>query len=229
MLRDTRLARPFERHRLQRAAQSYADHRWPVVPGARLRGDRFACDQLGCPTVTCHPALLDWQSTALLDRARIAGWWQRANYGVLLATGHTFDVLEVAGPIGRKLAREVRGPIAVAPSGLPAGAAEGSPRSGSPGRSAASQRWMFLVRAGSEILPALADRACVVLHRTGSWIPAPPTRLPTGAVRWLARPAECDWTPADPRAVQHALARLLLDDRQPRQVWRLNRAIPTIE
>jgi hypothetical protein len=207
MLRDTRLARPFERHRLQRAAQLYADHHWPVVPGARLRGDRFACDQFGCPTVTCHPALPDWQSTASLDRARIAGWWQRANYGVLLATGHTFDVLEVAGPTGRRLAREVRGPIAVAPS----------------------QRWMFLVRAGSEMLPTLAERPCVVLHRAGSWIPAPPTPLPTGSVRWLARPAEFDWAPADPLVVQRAAVRLLVDDHQPRQVWHLNRAIPTVE
>jgi hypothetical protein len=208
MLRDTWLARPFERHRLQRAAHLYAGHRWPVVPGARLRGDRFACDQLGCPTVTCHPALLDWQSTASLDPARIADWWQRADYGVLLATGHSFDVLEVAGPIGRKLAREARGPIAVAAPG----------------------RWMFLVRPGAEILPALADQPSVVLHHAGSWIPAPPTPLPTGAVRWLTRPAEYDWTPADPTAVQRAAARLLRDDRQPRQVWQLNRAaIPTIE
>jgi hypothetical protein len=208
MLRDTWLARPFERHRLQRAAHLYADHRWPVVPGARLRGDRFACDQLGCPTVTCHPALSDWQSTASLDPARISGWWQRANYGVLLATGHSFDVLEVAGPIGRRLAREAHGPIAVAP---PA-------------------RWMFLVRPGAEILPALAERPNVVLHHAGSWIPAPPTPLPNGTVCWFARPAGYDWQPADPISVQRAATRLLRDDRQPREVWHLNRAaIPTIE
>jgi bifunctional DNA primase/polymerase-like protein len=230
MLRDTRLARPFERHRLQRAAQQYVDHRWPVVPGARLRGDRFACDQIGCPTLTCHPALPDWQNTASLDPARIAGWWQRANYGVLLATGHTFDVLEVAGPIGWKLAREARGPIAVARAGLPAGAAERSPRSSSPCRSTLSQRWMFFVRPDAHILPALAEHPSVVLHRGGSWIPAPPTPLPTGTVRWLARPAEYDWEPADPLAVQRAAARLLRDDRQPRQVWQLNRAaIPSVE
>jgi len=208
MLRDTRLARPFERHRLQRAAQQYVDHRWPVVPGARLRGDRFACEQIGCPTLTCHPALSDWQNTASLDPARIAEWWQRGNYGVLLATGHTFDVLEVAGPIGWKLAREARGPIAVAPS----------------------QRWMFFVRPDAHILPALAEHASVVLHRGGSWIPAPPTPLPTGTVRWLARPAEYGWEPDDPLAVQRAAVRLLRDDRQPRQVWQLNRAaVPSTE
>jgi hypothetical protein len=79
-------------------------------------------------------------------------------------------VLEVAGPIGRRLARAVRGPAAA------------------------------------------------------------PTRLPTGTVRWLARPAEYDWRPGDPLAVQRAAARMLQDDRQPRQVWQLNRAaIPTVE
>jgi hypothetical protein len=198
-----------------------------VVPGARLSGNRFACDQLGCPTVTCHPALADWQSTASLDRARISGWWRRTNYGVLLATGHSFDVLEVAGPIGRKLAREARGPVAVIPPGPPA---ERSPRSNGPGRSAEPGRWMFLVRPDAEILPALAGRPSVVLHHAGSWIPAPPTPLPAGVVRWLARPAEYDWQPADPVAVQRAAARLLRDDRQPRQVWRLNRAaVPTTE
>lgn len=208
MLRDTRLARPFERHRLQKAAHQYIDHRWPVLPGARLSGDRFACDQLGCLTVTCHPALADWQSTASLDPARIAGWWQRANYGVLLATGQSFDVLEVAGPVGWRLARAVHGPVAVAPP----------------------HRWMFFVCAGTEVLPALAEHPRVVLHRGGSWIPAPPTRLPTGTVRWLARPADYDWRPGDPLAVQRVAARMLRDDRQPRQVWPLNRAaVPTVE
>ena len=224
MLRDTWLARPFERHRLRRAARMYAGHRWPVVPGARLRGDRFACDQLGCPTVTCHPALPDWQRTASLDPARIAGWWQHADYGVLLATGHSFDVLEVTGPIGWQLAREARGPIAVAPPGPTGGAAPLSRRA-SP-----RARWMFLVRPGAEILPALADRPSVVLHHAGSWIPAPPTPLPAGTVRWLTRPGACNWEPADPIAVQRAAARLLRDDRQPRRVWHLNRAaIPTTE
>ena len=85
------------------------------------------------------------------------------------------------------------------------------------------------MRAGTEVWPALAEHPSVVLHRAGSWIPAPPTRLPTGTVRWLARPAEFDWTPADPLPVQRAAARMLRDDRQPRQVWHLNRAIPTVE
>ena len=198
-----------QRLRLRRAARRYADHDWPVVPGARLSGNRFDCDQIGCPTVTCHPALPDWEREALLDPDRITGWWQRSEYGVLLATGHTFDVLEVAGPVGRTLAREVHGPVAFAPNGkLP-------------------HRWMFVVRGGAGLLPALAGNSAVVLHRTGSWIPAPPTPLPTGAVRWVTRPGEYAWEPADPVWVQRAAARMMRTsmrspDHKSRQVWRVN-------
>ena len=198
-----------QRLRLRRAARRYADHDWPVVPGARLSGDRFDCDLIGCPTVTCHPAVPDWERQALLDRDRIAGWWQRAEYGVLLATGHTFDVLEVAGPVGRSLAREVRGPVAVAPNGTQ------------------PHRWMFVVRGGGDLLPALAGSSAVVLHRAGSWIPAPPTPLPTGTVRWATRPGEYGWEPADPVRVQRAAARMLRlllrsPDHKSREVWRVN-------
>jgi hypothetical protein len=204
----------FQRLRLQRAARRYAGHDWPVVPGAWLSGGRFGCDQLGCPTVTCHPALPDWEREPLLDPGRIADWWQRAEYGVLLATGHTFDVLEVAGPVGRRLAEEVRGPVAVAPP----------------------QRWMFLIQAGADLI---AEHSSVVVHRGGSWIPAPPTPLPTGTVRWVTRPGEYGWEPADPVRVQRTAARLLRAsmrgsmhgsmhrrDEQSRQVGRLNAARP---
>ncbi len=198
----------FQRLRLQRAARRYADHDWPVVPGARLSGDRFDCDQFGCPTGTCHPAMPNWEREASLDPDRITGWWQQADYGVLLATGHTFDVPEVAGPAGRSLAREVRGPVAVAPP----------------------TRWMFLIRDGGALLPQLAEHSAVVLHRAGSWIPAPPTPLPTGAVRWVTRPGVYGWEPADPETVQQAAARLMRmamrrPDHQSRQVWHVNRAI----
>jgi hypothetical protein len=148
----------------------------------------------------------------LLDPDRIANWWQRADYGVLLATGHTFDVLEVAGPVGRGMAREVRGPVAVAPN-------NNEPH-----------RWMFLMQGGADLMPALAERSSVVVHRAGSWIPAPPTLLPTGAVRWVTKPGEYGWEPADPVRVQRTAARLLRlqskGDQRSRQGWRLNRTRP---
>src|SRR4051812_38160643 len=122
---------PLQRLHLARAAHRYAARGWPVIPGAPLVGDRFDCGEPGCLTVACHPALPDWESTASVVRGRIDEWWQHVNHGVLLATGHAFDVLEVAGAAGWHVAREVPGPVA----------------------HAKPNRWMFLVRAGGTLSP----------------------------------------------------------------------------
>jgi hypothetical protein len=203
-----RLPPALQRVHLARAAQRYALHGWPVIPGARRCGDRFDCGEPGCMTVACHPALADWESAASVDPTRIESWWHRVDHGVLLATGHTFDVLEMAGAAGWHVAREVRGPVVVAEP----------------------QRWMFLMRPGARLRGDLADHPSVVLHGTRSWIPAPPTPLPTGQVRWAIRPQNCDWRLPDPATVQRAAARTLRFDTQTRQVWtNLNVATPTAE
>jgi len=182
---------------LRRAAHRYAARNWPVVPGAALAAGRFDCGDPGCPTIACHPALPDWERAATNDTDRITDWWRHQDHGVLLATGRSFDVLEIAGRAGRRVARAVRGPIAVAP-GL---------------------RWMFLVRAGVALAGELAEHPSVVLHRGGSWIPAPPTPLPDGRVRWVRTPESCDWRLPGVDEVQPAALAALTYDRQPRQVW----------
>lgn len=194
---------------LRHAARRYAAHRWPVLPGAPLRSDRFDCGEPGCRTITCHPARADWEITASDDHKRVATWWGRADHGVLLATGHAFDVLEIAGGAGRQVAREVPGPVAVA----------------------APHRWMFFVRTGVALHPDLAGTPSVVLHGRGSWVPAPPTPLAEGPVHWEVPPARCDWQPADPAVVQRAARRVLRFDHGLRQVWwHLNRStVPTTE
>ena len=203
-----RLPTPFQRLHLVRAAHRYAAHGWPVIPGATLVGERSDCGEPGCMTTACHPALSDWESAASTDRTRIDAWWHRANHGVLLATGHAFDVLEVAGAAGWHVAQEVRGPVAVA----------------------RPNRWMFLVHPGGSLSAELCEQPNVVFHRRGSWIPAPPTPLPAGTVRWESTPRRCDWTLPDPDRVQRAMARTLRFDRQPRRVWPLlNAAIPSRE
>jgi hypothetical protein len=117
---------------------------------------------------------------------------------VLLATGYAFDVLEVPAHLGAAVAsprwigtsegRQTRGPVAVAPTG----------------------RWMFLVRPGEPLRPELSSRLDVVRHGHGSWIPAPPTRLLEGPVRWQVSPEETDWRLPEPHPVQ----RLLVDALQ---------------
>ncbi|WFE41625.1 bifunctional DNA primase/polymerase [Micromonospora sp. WMMD998] len=187
---------PLERVRLRRVAVRYALHGWPVTPGACLANRRFVCGRAGCPTVGCHPALEDWDHGASADPARVATWWRSRPHGVLLPTGRAFDVLEVAAHLGRRMLATVathpagfgvRGPVLVTPTG----------------------RWMFLVRPGDPLRPELEHCFHVVRHGTGSWIPAPPTRLPEGTVRWAVAPEQARWQLPDSYLVQNALVEAL--------------------
>lgn len=173
----------WQRAVLRRAALRYADHGWPVVPGAALTGDRYVCGPL-CPTVACHPAIEAWERLASVTESTVDCWWQTRPYSVLLATGRSFDVLEVPARLGESAARLHRpGPVAVTPDG----------------------RWMFFVRPGESLRPELAVRPGVILHGRRSWIPAPPTRTPEGRVRWKVGPDHSSWQLPDPYAVQRLL------------------------
>ncbi|MFY1687068.1 bifunctional DNA primase/polymerase [Plantactinospora sp. WMMB782] len=184
-----------DRVRLRRIALRYAGHGWQVTPGACLARHRFVCGRAGCPTTGCHPALEQWEQHATTDPARVATWWRLRPHSILLATGRAFDVLEAPGYLGRfaleqarprlfgTVSDEVHGPVAVTPGG----------------------RWMFLVRPGEPLRPELEESLDVVRHGPGSWIPAPPTRLPEGTVRWVVSPEETRWRLADPYAVQELL------------------------
>jgi len=168
---------------LRRAALRYAERGWKVTPGAYLIDDRYVCGPL-CPTVACHPALNSWESLASSHPSDVERWWAGTPFSVLLTTGQAFDVIEVPARVGVPAAAAGSvGPVAVAPTG----------------------RWMFLVAPGDGLRPELAAQHDVVLHGTGSWIPAPPTRTPAGAVRWRVSPAACGWQIPDSYAVQRLL------------------------
>lgn len=193
------LGRPalLDRLLLRRAALRYAAHGWPVIPGARLTGHRYSCDRPGCPIMGCHPATSTWEDDASADPARVAHWWRRRPHTVLLATGRSFDVLEVPAALGVRVlgtARlhagllgrhrpDVHGPVAVTPDG----------------------RWMFLVRPGAALRSELEGRLDVVRHGRGSWIPVAPSRTPDGPVRWAVSPEQVQWRLPDPVAVQTML------------------------
>jgi len=186
-----------DRLRLRRAALRYAAHGWPVTPGARLAGPRFSCGRPGCPTVGSHPALEAWEEAATSEAERITRWWRRQPFTVLLATGRAFDVVEVPAHLGLRVLglarlhsggigpqrRQVRGPVAVTPTG----------------------RWMFFVRRGDPLRPELDGHLDVVHHGRGSWVPAPPSRLVEGPVRWAVSPPETRWELPDPYALQALL------------------------
>lgn len=222
--RPRRLTLLHDRARLRRGALRCAEHGWDVTPGAHLAGNRFVCARPGCPTTGCHPALERWDEAASADREQVMAWWQRQPHALLLPTGRAFDVLEVPAHLGLRVlgaARlhagvvgpgrgQVRGPVAVTPTG----------------------RWMFLVRPGDPLRPELADSLDVVRHGPGSWIPAPPTRLPEGLVRWSVSPEETRWRLPDSYAVQGMLvdalgataAAALPASPLPRQMSTLRRA-----
>lgn len=178
---------------LRRAAQRYADRGWRVVPGAALKDDRYICGPL-CPTVACHPALDRWETAASYESADVDDWWARSPFSVLLATGYTFDVIEVPARIGAPATRSATlGPVAVAPTG----------------------RWMFLVEPGDCLRPELSAQLDVVLHGPGSWIPAPPTRTPGGRIRWETHPAVTSWQLPHSYAVQKVLVSQLRPSTRP--------------
>jgi hypothetical protein len=187
-----------DRVRLRRAALRYVDRGWSVTPGACLAGSRFVCGRPGCPITSCHPALDDWQEAAGTDIARVAAWWHRRPHTVLLTTGGAFDVLEVPAALGLRVtaAAELRAAMIGRPDG-------GEPADGSRGDAADSGRgpvavtptgrWMFFVRPGAPLCTELDNRVDVVLHGPGSWIPAAPSRMPEGPVRWAVAPEQTRW------------------------------------
>lgn len=197
-----------DRVRLSRAARRYAAHGWPVTPGARLAGPRFTCDRPGCPMMTCHPALESWEDTASIDPEWIAAWWRHRPYAVLLATGRRFDAIEVPYPLGLRVLGTTR---------LHTGAL-GAERSDACGPVAvtATGRWMFLVRPGVPLRPELRQRLDVVRHGRGSWIPAAPSRMPEGPVRWAVAPERTQWRLPDAGTVQMLLMDALGTIRTPR-------------
>ncbi|MFS8478674.1 MAG: bifunctional DNA primase/polymerase [Micromonosporaceae bacterium] len=191
--------RTLERSRLARAAARYVIHGWDVVPGAHFSGTRFRCDDLGCPTVGCHPATEHWQQLATRDPSVVEAWWHRTPYAVLLPTGRAFDVIEVPALLGLWALRE-------------------APRSPGPVAVSAAGRWMFLVSPGDGLRPELADQLDVILHRDGSWIAAPPTREAVGRARWQTSPEQVGWRLPASYEVQDLLVRALRS-----AAWRLAR------
>lgn len=173
-----------------------------MTPGACLRAERFDCGRPGCPTTACHPALEGWEAAASRDPRRVTGWWRYAPHSLLLPTGLAFDVLEVTAPLAARAARSpgwcgpVCGPVATIPTG-------------------STCRWMFLVRPGQQLLPELAGRLEVVRHGRGSWVPAPPTRLVDGPVRWRMPPSQVGWRLPDGDEVQRLLADALPAETTP--------------
>ncbi|HEY0002870.1 MAG TPA: hypothetical protein VGB74_20620 [Actinoplanes sp.] len=82
----------------------------------------------------------------------------------------------------------------------------------------AAGRYMFLVRAGVPLRTELDSQSDIVRHGPGSWIPAAPSRLPDGPVRWAVDPERTGWRLPDAELVQTLLTGALGTVRTTRTV-----------
>ena len=87
---------------------------------------------------------------------------------------------------------------------------------------------MFFVRGTTAgVRPELARREDILCHAASSWVPLPPTRLFSGAVRWEVCPDDVEWRlPTSEQAQEALLAAMvaldasLLESRHARTVTR---------
>jgi Bifunctional DNA primase/polymerase, N-terminal len=118
--------------RMAVAAAEYAALGWPVClgaypPGRPQRHGEMAracsCDRIGCPAPGAHPMSPAWQVQATADPALVGRWWMaRPQANVILATGRTFDVLDVSAAAGAAaLAKMDRSAIRPGPVAISAG------------------------------------------------------------------------------------------------------------
>lgn len=178
------------------AAVRYAEERhWDVLPGAWIEdagspGPRCSCEDPACPSPGAHPTQSDWPGQAAGSAVAVRRMWQeRPHSSILLPTGRTFDVIDVPEMAGcLALARMER-------MDLPLG-----PVICVPGR-----RLIFFALPGAaakvpQQLRRLgwgASTLDLVARGEGDYIPAPPTRLPTGGcVVWARQPTTMNrWLP----------------------------------
>lgn len=205
-----------QRRLLRRAALRYAHRGWPVLPGAFLIGDRYACGPL-CPSTACHPAVHHWEKVTSSDLSDVKHWWAEAPFSILLATGHEIDVIEIPAWLGNSAFRQVGNTIRSVRTNTHTGrtgarpGTTGAATTPGPVAETPAGQWLVLVTAGPPLLPELASRVDVVRHARGSWTLLPPTRTPGGPVRWMVPPTATGWHLPDSHAIQAALVTALAE------------------
>jgi hypothetical protein len=187
--------------RVADAAVRYAAMGWPVCLGAfqPSRAARAAealracsCDRIGCPAPGAHPLSPAWQNLASSDPGLVARWWLSSpEAGIILPTGHIFDVLDVPAQVGlTALARIERSGRRPGPVALSSG-----------------DRAYFFVRSRgapadeSEWWPChldcepqkVAEVTGLRWHCRDSFVLAPPSRASGSEPgRWIRQPASYD-------------------------------------
>jgi hypothetical protein len=212
------MSRP--RWQLRDAALGYASRGIPVlplhyplphrnglqpVPGDRkpAAGTGCSCRDPGCGQLGKHPLgslVPHGVKGATCNRARILAWWTRhprANIG--LATGHTFDVLDLDGPAGAQAIQELAATHGFQSSGPLV-------RTGGGG-------WHYYLRPTGLGNASPAGLAHVDWRGRGGYVVAPPSRHASGHPYQWAPGRDLDTPPGQVPAV-------LLERLQPHQVQR---------
>jgi hypothetical protein len=167
----------------------------PLIPRAGC-----SCRDLGCGQVGKHPLgslVPHGVKDATCNRARILAWWSRhpqANIG--LATGHTFDVLDVDGPAGAQAIRVL--------------ASEYGMRSSGPLVRTGGGGWHYYLAPTGLGNASPVGLAQVDWRGRGGYVVAPPSRHASGHPYQWATGRDLDTPPGQVPAV-------LLERLQPRQ------------
>jgi hypothetical protein len=218
----TRMSNWYVRSGLLRAARDYARHGWPVVPGSwwSPAAGRHVCDIPGCFSGGLHPGALDTgpvsplsppvnlRDFALTSEIDIGSRWREHPYTILMPTGITCDVMELAASTAEAIwpssgIASLHSPVATLSTVVD-----------SPSRPQRTESVVFIfTQTGESISSDTLDeltRHRVVLHREGSWIPLPPSTVSGRTTRWINAPRQCSWqTPPLAQLSQHILRRLV--------------------
>jgi Bifunctional DNA primase/polymerase, N-terminal len=163
------------------AALAYAERGIPVLPchypvrdgTAGWSGLACSCQQPDCSTPARHPLPAGGVEEASTDPERLRRWWRRhppANVG--LATGVVVDVLDLDEATGHQLAQ----------AGVPLGPVAQTGTGRLQFYCAPSGLRDLDVRGAFASLPG---RSRIWWRGSGGYVLAPPSRVLTGASRWL--------------------------------------------
>lgn len=175
---------------LRQAAMQYVARGWQVIPASATIAHEHVCERFRCQLQNSHPAFDNWQQVATCDMETIVSWWSKRSYNVALSTGDVIDIIEVTHDLGR-IAVELLdarkagrlGPVAVSSGG----------------------RRLFFVAAGEPLCDELAEHPGVQLRARDNWVPAPPSRLSFGQIRWQLPPSPISLELPQSHEVQQAL------------------------
>lgn len=175
-----------------RAAMSYAEHDWPVLPGSSWNGRRFVIPGTFKTTDGLRPLVA--RNLASSDLETVTRWWNADTClkpSVLLRSGEAFNLVSVAFELAQAAisvmdAHCQAGPVLYRPDQC---------------------RAYFFVRCEPLLSGECGRPGEVMAMSPGEWVTAPPTCTGNHAyVRWWCTPGSVSWCPVDVAVLADALS-----------------------